>query len=424
MPRIQLLLLAAFALGCESTDRPGDPSLGQDAGLPGLPGRDATDGSGSGADGGRDVGPADGGEGEGEGEGEGPAEGEGEGEGEGPAEGEGEGPPDPCDDEPVLGARLGVHVRDENGDPLEQGDTVAVTLDVVPAAPADRAAWVRVRTGNTRLLPDTLVVPDGVRVLEQGQAGLLFALDRLAAATITWRATVVGSYELLVVLASLERTAAGCPNPASGSGALLQLIGRPGKTQVCVDFADQSSLQISPRVLLRSTEAYLAANGVREDLTADDFIFCPSSPTIVHEVEFCAQGRPSGEVRLAGSWRADDGWEVDDFALFEVLRRDEVLADGATSQHHPGGDTFWCPEIDSLVCRQGCDSSLRRGDRRIEVLALAEATGPRPRRFDDGAVTITRLLPEDGEPYELRVTALDGGVQGTVTPDLYLVFDP
>ena len=143
----------------------------------------------------------------------------------------------------------------------------------------------------------------------------------------------------------------------------------------------------------------------------------------MHTAEFCVISHPGLSVTLAGSPAGGGTWEVDDFALFEVLRGEQVIAEGITTQRHPGGDTFWCGDIAELMCTEGCVATLNRGETSIEPLAVVEATGGNARLHQDGAVSIDALLPDDEAPFNLRVTALDVGVEGTIQPGLYLVVE-
>ncbi len=328
----------------------------------------------------------------------------------------------PEDCPPELPAHLGVHVEDLDGPPLDVADRVRITIDIVGAGRED-PAWIRVEHGNLRVdlgglrLNDAPV--DGATV--DGRR-LTIPLASSAPGRVVYEAEVVAQAELMVVLARLGRTAGGCSNPASGSGALLQLIGGAGKTPVCVPLGEFSSLQVAPRIPLSDTRQYRERNGVREDLVAESFIFCPQSPTIVHSVEFCVAVEEGASVALAGHHGAASDWAVDDFLLVEALRGGAVVADGSTSQRHPGGPNFYCPELDELLCSDGCTARLTmvEGGRSIEPLAVADAVGEAPRRHQDGAVEIGELLPR-GVPFDLRLTALDMGVEGEVAPALYLV---
>ena len=412
-----MLALALLAYGCEA-DRPSNAPLDAGEGLPDpLPERDGApnpddwqdppDGGDAGDAGGPEAGrPSDAGP-------DATSEPDPE-----PDSGPDPEPEDPCP--PPLDGRLGVHVRDINGDPLEREDEVAVTLDVTAETPAEGPVWVRVLQGNGLLVEGSLTIQGEAELVESERTHLLFELPRLADVHLEWRTAVQAQYELFLVVAHLELERGRCENPNAGSGALLQLVGVRAKARMCVNLENLASLQIASSVPERQTALYREENGIRDDLLADDFIYCPQHPTIVHEVVFCVEGQPAS-VRLAGSHRADGGWEVDDFALFEVLRDDRVLADGVTSQSHPGGETFWCPETQELVCRNGCTATLSAGERQIEALAVVGSTGPDARTHADRSEAITDLLPDDGEPYDLKITALDTGGVGEVRPDLYLV---
>ena len=316
-----------------------------------------------------------------------------------------------------------MQVIDENGDPLDVGDTVQITVTVT-AHGDDAPAWISLQHGNVNVAEDAEVLLDGAPVDARREGNLVIVeMPQVRDAVITYSGTVTGRDALMAVFAALNRTATGCANPGGRSGALLQLIGGNGKTPLCIDLADFASLQIMPGVPLRNTGAYRTANGQREDLLADDFIFCPEAPTVVHSAEFCAISHPGLRVSLAGAPAGGGTWEVDDFALFEVLRGEAVIAEGITTQRHPGGDTFWCGEIAQLMCTEGCVATLNRGETSIEPLAVVEATGGAARQHDDGAVTVHQLLPADEAPFNLRVTALDVGVEGAIQPGLYLVIE-
>jgi hypothetical protein len=187
--------------------------------------------------------------------------------------------------------------------------------------------------------------------------------------------------------------------------------------------ADYRSLQIAPLVETQNTDAYRDLNGVREDLRADSFIFCPQQPTIVHAAEFCIERAGDQEVSLAGDYLADGSWEVDDFILIEIFQGGERVDDGFTTQHHSGGTTFYCNPTDTLMCTEGCVAELVEiaTDRRLIAIANVSAEGERARHHDDGAVVISGLLPAGEGTTDVRITALDVGEVGTLTPSLYLI---
>lgn len=188
---------------------------------------------------------------------------------------------------------------------------------------------------------------------------------------------------------------------------------------------------MAPAVSLRSTQQYLNANGARNDLMAENFIFCPQAPTIVHQVELCITRAPGQTMTLAGSYAGGGQWEVDDFALFEARSRGVLLADGFTTQHHPGDNNFWCgalgePAGHLCPASTGCVASLREvaTGRMLTPVATTESLAPTLRRFDDGAVHVETLLPDDGRSVDLTVTALDTGIEGNLGPGLYLLMGP
>lgn len=328
----------------------------------------------------------------------------------------------------AVPGHLGVRVTKANEGPLLAGQTIDVTVEVMADAASAAPVWVVLDHANLDLDPQSLR-RDGRALTEavstQGDT-LTIAQSHLQGGTYTYTATVRSSSELLMVLGRLELTDFGCTNPRSGAGTMLQVLGGVSKTAECIDLSLYRSLQVALEVPMHSTQEYLDENGAREDLIAGDFIFCPQSPTVVHAAEFCGILPDSHTaVTLAGHYDRSATWEVDDFLLFEIFRGQELLDDGVTTQQHPGGDTFWCPEIQELMCEDGCTASLTvaADDRTIEPVAVASAVGPEARRQDDGTVEITSLLPADGLPFQIRVSALDVGVQGTITPDLFLVTD-
>jgi hypothetical protein len=319
----------------------------------------------------------------------------------------------------------GVHIVDRNGDPLEVGDVLDVTVGVLGSGSGEAGELV-IETWSVDIDPST-VDAAGFTISGSSVSGprLTVQSDALVAGELTFEATVSNDAELTGVMVTLLRES--CRIPRSRSGAVLQTIGGGSKIPFCIDAGDFRSLQVAPFVAKRSTAQYGEANGVRADLMAEDFIFCPESPKIVHQAEMCIRRAPGQPVTLAGSFAGGGRWEVDDFALFESRDRGALVADGFTTQRHPGGPTFWCGalgEPDGHLCPSGCTASLRvQGTNRvIEPLAVTESLAPTLRRFDDGAVSIARLLPDDGRAVDLTVTALDVGVEGTLNPGLYLTF--
>lgn len=333
-----------------------------------------------------------------------------------------------CDEGETLYA--GVRLVDRNGDPLEAGDLLDVTIEVMGAGPAT-AGELRLEIWSISIDPASFTATGGLALSGVSAAGprATMQTDALVPGRITGTAMVVSTSELAGLTVSLHRER--CELPRSRSAAVLQAIGGGSKIPFCIDGAAYRSLQVAPAVTLRSTQQYLTANGARNDLFAENFIFCPQAPTIVHQVELCITRAPGQTMTLAGSYAGDSRWEVDDFALFETRSRGVLFADGFTTQHHPGDNNFWCGalgEPDGHLCpaSTGCVASLREvaTGRMLTPIATTEALAPTLRRFDDGAVHVESLLPDDGRSVDLTVTALDTGIEGNLGPGLYLLMGP
>ena len=332
-----------------------------------------------------------------------------------------------CDEGETLYA--GVRLVDRNGDPLEEGDLLDVTIEVMGAGPAT-AGELRLESWSIAIDAASFV-GTGLELSGSLVTGPRATLqtDALVPGRITGTAMVVSTSELAGLTVSLHRER--CELPRSRAAAVLQAIGGGSKIPFCIDAAEYRSLQVAPAVTLRSTQQYLTANGARNDLFAENFIFCPQAPTIVHQVELCITRAPGQTMTLAGSYAGDSRWEVDDFALFETRSRGVLFADGFTTQHHPGDNNFWCgalgePAGHLCPASTGCVASLREvaTGRMLTPIATTEALAPTLRRFDDGAVHVESLLPDDGRSVDLTVTALDTGIEGNLGPGLYLLMGP
>lgn len=332
-----------------------------------------------------------------------------------------------CDEGETLYA--GVRLVDRNGDPLEEGDLLDVTIEVMGAGPAT-AGELRLESWSIAIDAASFVGM-GLELSGSLVTGPRATLqtDALVPGRITGTAMVVSTSELAGLTVSLHRER--CELPRSRAAAVLQAIGGGSKIPFCIDAAEYRSLQVAPAVTLRSTQQYLTANGARNDLFAENFIFCPQAPTIVHQVELCITRAPGQTMTLAGSYAGDSRWEVDDFALFETRSRGVLFADGFTTQHHPGDNNFWCgalgePAGHLCPASTGCVASLREvaTGRMLTPIATTEALAPTLRRFDDGAVHVESLLPDDGRSVDLTVTALDTGIEGNLGPGLYLLMGP
>ena len=321
----------------------------------------------------------------------------------------------------------GVRVTDMGGDPLEIGDTVEVRVELMTDGTNAGDAWIFIETTNLSI-DDTSFRRDGSAVAdaEIELNGAVLPLSEITSTVFTFEAETIDDIELVTVFAEVRANNRACTLPRSRAGSILQLLGGNPKTSLCVNMEETRSVQVAPAVALRSTATYLTENGARDDLLADNFIFCPQNPTIVHETEFCVDTAPGQDITLAGDYAADGTWEVDDFILFESFESAGLLADGFTTQMHGGGDTFWCGEIMMLMCTEGCTAELIDvgTDRSITPLAVVPAEGGDARIHQDGDVSILPILPDDGRPVDVRVTALDQGVEGTLTPGLYLISDP
>ena len=332
-----------------------------------------------------------------------------------------------CDEGETLYA--GVRLVDRNGDPLQEGDLLDVTIDVMGSGPAT-AGELRLESWSIAIDAASFV-GTGLELSGSLVTGPRATLqtDALVPGRITGTAMVVSTSELAGMTVSLHRER--CELPRSRAAAVLQAIGGGSKIPFCIDAAEYRSLQVAPAVTLRSTQQYLTANGARNDLFAENFIFCPQAPTIVHQVELCITRAPGQTMTLAGSYAGDAQWEVDDFALFETRSRGVLFADGFSTQHHPGDNNFWCgalgePAGHLCPAATGCVASLREvaTGRMLTPIATTEALAPALRRFADGAVHVESLLPDDGRSVDLTVTALDTGIEGNLGPGLYLLMGP
>ncbi|MBN1946513.1 MAG: hypothetical protein JW797_12640 [Bradymonadales bacterium] len=323
-------------------------------------------------------------------------------------------------------AYVSVHVRDFNLAPLQVNDRLEVTFQITALGTSSHPGWLWADLGNIEVLEGT-IKRDGAPFSDYQLVGQRFeaSLPSWEEATYTLEGTVQNNWQLVSVRSGLAVGYRDCDVARSRSGALLQVIGGESKTPFCLDMAEFRSVQLAAEIPLQDTSSYRELNGQREDIWADHFIFCPQHLTIVHETEFCLTRRPEQSVTLSGSFTGDSTWEVDDFALVEVLESSQLLADGCTTQTHPGDSNFWCEDTGTNPCPtpDGCQAELTVIDevRVIQPLAVTSAVGDCPRCFQDGAVAIDPLLPADGHAVDVRITALDMEIQGRLQPALYIL---
>jgi hypothetical protein len=203
----------------------------------------------------------------------------------------------------ASGPWTGTRLVDLDEDPLEVDDRVRITIEVGLDGPAPTGAGIlRIESENLRLVEGSLQ-RDGSDVVGATIAGghVDVPLPSFTPTTVTLEAEAISDGELVLVRADLFSEADGCTVNRSASGAMLQVLGGVYKISTCFDMRQTRSLQVAPLIRQRSTSEYLAANGARSELLADEFIFCPQSPTIVHATEFCLQSAPGQAVSLAGS---------------------------------------------------------------------------------------------------------------------------
>lgn len=330
---------------------------------------------------------------------------------------------EPCPE--VAPAYTGVLVQDIDGGTFDVGDSVRVRVEMLHDTPVTTSLWLGLEHEN--LTPDaTSATLDGVTVTPT-VTGTRWTIARPdgAVAALEYTATVDSADGLVAVFASLRQTETGCEVPRARSGAFFQITGGESKTPVCIDMERYRSMQVAPFIAKQNTADYARLNGIREDLRAEGFIFCPQSPTIVHEAEFCLQRDAGQNIRFAGSYEANSFWEVDDFILVET-DDGTTTRDAFTTQNHTGyPNRFYCNATSTQLCTTDCTAQLIEVDsgRAVRVLANVTAEGPTARQHLDGAVSINSLLPESGAATTVRITALDTGVEGTLTPALYLVSD-
>ncbi len=327
-----------------------------------------------------------------------------------------------CDDSTWVWS--GVLLEDINGGTLDVGDSVRITAEILSSEVRAQPLRLQITHSNIGLSAGSFRLDDAPITPTVAGAVVTLDVDDSSPATLTYEGTVESSEGLLSALAVVEDAGTGCDIARSRSGAFFQITGGETKTPTCIDMQQYRSMQVAPFVAKQNTDAYATRNGVRDDLRADEFIFCPQSPTIVHQAEFCMRRAPGQNVAFAGSYAQDGSWEVDDFILVEVVDGETIITDGFTTQHHTGRpNTFYCGATDRLMCETDCTAALIDIDsgRRITPIADVTAEGPTARQHVDGAVSISGLLPASGEAVDVRITALDTGVEGTLTPALYLV---
>jgi hypothetical protein len=330
---------------------------------------------------------------------------------------------EPCPE--VVPAYTGVLVEDTDGGTFDVGDTVRITVGLLHDSPVSAPLWLGLEHEN--LTPDaSSATIGGVPIVPEvtGDRWTISQPDG-AVAELQYTATVDSADGLVAVFASLRQTEIGCEVPRARSGAFFQITGGESKTPVCIDMERYRSMQVAPFVAKQNTAEYARLNGIRADLRAEGFIFCPQSPTIVHEAEFCLQRDPDQNISFAGSYLADGFWEVDDFVLIET-DDGTTLRDAFTTQNHTGHpNRFYCNATSTQLCTTDCTAQLVEVDSgsAVRILANVTAEGPTARQHLDGAVSINSLLPTNGAATTVRITALDTGVEGTLTPALYLVSD-
>jgi hypothetical protein len=226
----------------------------------------------------------------------------------------------------------------------------------------------------------------------------------------------------ILILTHLYDQDLTCMIEGSSSASLSQKIGQVGKTSFCFDLAEYRSIQIAPQIERRDTSEYERLNGLRNDLSVQDFIFCPEHPKIIHQVEFCVEMSEARRVSLYGV-QEDGYWEVDDFLLAELFSPNSastLVDDAVTGQTHPGRDTFYCPSLDQLVCTTECTSQVYADERMIPSLGLTSSVGDRARQFQDGQLDLTSMFPGDQSRLQFRITMLDIGIEGRLSSPLFL----
>ena len=321
-------------------------------------------------------------------------------------------------------AHTGTNVQDTDADPIRVDDLMTVTIEVFAEVPVSIASVLRISTTNLAIVPETISRDGSPIDTAEITAGLIdIPLTEIVPAVFTFDARVVSDTELIVVLTHLDLVEEPCTISRSHSGAVLQVLGGQYKIPNCMDMRQIRTLQVAPNIQLQETADYRTNNGERDDLTADNFIYCPQHPAIVHVAEFCLGSATGQRVSLAGHYRANADWEADDFVLIESLDGATILDDGFTTQTNPGHSNFWCEATQANPCPSLCQATLTvvDGGREIEPLAVVSSVGDSPRRFDDEVVDITPILPDDGSFKIIRVTFLDVGIEGLLDPQLYLV---
>ncbi len=302
----------------------------------------------------------------------------------------------------------------ESADPITVGTVVTVSVEIeVTAAPTGNIGFLHLDLKNLEVDTDTFTLNGSALTVSSPFDGTIPLTLSAGAHEVIFEASVVSQSDTLEVDAGLGYGSSGaCPIDRSHSLAVLQVLGGIVKGTSCYDLDQARSVQVSPYVPLQSTDQYEAENGDYTAVDIDQLVVggpdCPGPGVLVHQISKCFLRQAGSTVSLSGAAYGGDPWFVDDLLLVEVLDENEnVLA--AVTTYQIANQVLGC------CTSPPCTSQLAyvAGGPSVTIENGVQGGGNNG-SIAAGALDLTDLLPPGNDPFFLRFTALDQGVQGAL----------
>lgn len=323
-----------------------------------------------------------------------------------------------CTDTPEARTGTTVYLLDgngqETGDPLQAGSllTVEVRIDVVDP-PDGNIGFLLLDARNLDVDPLSFVLDGQPLTVPDPFAGRIPLTLVPGTLVVEFEATVQSQLATVEVDSWLGYGSAGsCPVSLSHSLAVLQVLGGVEKGIDCYDLDQAQSVQVTPYTPLDSTAQFEQENGLWSDVLIDDLVVggpqCPGQGVLVHQIQKCFMRSAASTITLSGHAYGGVDWFVDDVFLVEVLDEQEnVVAALATWQE--GTQVLGC--CDSPPCSTSLGYA--PGGPTVPIQNLVQGGGNNG-VISAGSFDLTPYLPPGTDPFYLRFTALDQGVEGAL----------
>lgn len=304
---------------------------------------------------------------------------------------------------PQVAGRTAITIYDQTGagvvegfDPLQEGDTVKIRIDVVGLS---GSGTVTVELQQSNLSPDPARWSwDGQKAAVQQKATVWSLQVQLQPGAHALEGYAKLDSALYPLGANARLTGpAGCEIPQSRSGARIGPLGlKDAKGFGCIDLDRTRSVQFTHDVVEKNTAAYAQANGTTPD-------YQPAG-SIVSSVVQCFSRQTDRAVFLAGDGLGLLPWAVDNDVVVEFYDHAPEKGDAPLAAIYTGTDVVSSNKGWNMVAAPKPD---------VPGTHFGIPNGM-PFGYSAGHVRLESLIPK-GQSRWIRLVALDQGVVGRLT---------